>query len=222
MASHPRDGSADPDLLIRAIGEVPLAFVDVETTGFSPNRGDRVCEIAIVRRVGVRVEARFTSLINPERPLDPRAAGVNGITPEMVRIAPCFREVVADVARLLDGAAFVAHNAGFDRGFVRAELDRAGHGLTTITTVDTLALARVHLAGLDHRLGSLARSLQLTAGQHRARGDVDAMCGLFDHLVARLVGWSTPLHVFVGGQRSSSRTDGRTPYGSRSRWSRRR
>jgi DNA polymerase III subunit epsilon len=211
MTLSARADSADPRLLARPIGETPLAFVDVETTGFSPQRGDRVCEIAIVRRVGARVETQFTSLINPECSIGPRAASVNGITAHMVNQAPCFRDVAAEVARLLDGAAFVAHNAGFDHGFVGAELARVGRALTTTATIDTLALARVHLDVPGHSLGILAQVLGLASGQHRALGDVGAMCGVFDHLVMRLGGWSTPLQAFVGHHTAPS------PWGFRRR-----
>jgi DNA polymerase-3 subunit epsilon len=192
------DSVGESGHLARPIGGVPLAFVDVETTGFSARNGDRVCEIAIVRRVGERVEERLASLVNPECRLRPRAAAVNGITREMIRDAPCFRDVAAEVARLLDGAAFVAHNAGFDRGFLHAEFARVGRIMPPTPTIDTLALARAHLVGVDHSLGSLASLLSLAPGGHRAGADVEVLCRVFDHLVRQLGGWSTPLGRFVG------------------------
>ena len=82
---------ADPALHSRKITEVPLTFVDVETTGLSPRDGDRVCEIALIRREpGVR-ERIFSSLIDPKRAISPGAYRVNRITAKMLKGAPMFR-----------------------------------------------------------------------------------------------------------------------------------
>ena len=67
---------------------VPLAFVDVETTGLSPRYGDRVCEIAVLRMVGDEAADAMQQLVDPQRPISSGAQAVNGITPDMLHGAP--------------------------------------------------------------------------------------------------------------------------------------
>ncbi len=110
------------------IEDVPLAVVDVETTGLKPLAGHRVCEIAVLR-VDPGAEPRlFVSLVNPGRPIGPGARAVNGIANREVADAPSFDSLIPRINAGLDGAVLVAHNAPFDLGFLRAEYRRAGGG----------------------------------------------------------------------------------------------
>ena len=63
---------------------ISFAIVDIETTGLSPLRGDRICEIAVLKVRNGRKTAQFQSLVNPERPISGGASAVNGITDDMV------------------------------------------------------------------------------------------------------------------------------------------
>jgi DNA polymerase-3 subunit epsilon len=94
-----------------------LAFVDLETTGTHAG-GDRITEIGIVRvdagGCGTPRVTEWSSLVNPEVPIPAPIQVLTGITDAMVGEAPRFRHVAADVARLLEGCIFVAHNARFD------------------------------------------------------------------------------------------------------------
>ncbi len=138
---------------------VPYAVIDVETTGFSPDAGHRVVEVAIVRvRPSGRIEAEVATLVNPERHVG--ATSVHGIRSCDVADAPRFCEVIGDVAQLMTGAVLVAHNATFDLSFLRAEFRRAGLHLPPWPTLCTLRLAsmlipapRLDLAGCCEALG---------------------------------------------------------------------
>ncbi|MGH6612211.1 MAG: 3'-5' exonuclease, partial [Burkholderiaceae bacterium] len=105
-----------------------LAFVDVETTGSSPQR-ERVTEVGVVRvdfdGDQMRVD-EWATLVNPGVPIPAEIQWLTGITNEMVRRAPPFEEVAQALFDRLEGAIFVAHNARFDYGFLRAEFTRAG------------------------------------------------------------------------------------------------
>ncbi|MEK7657362.1 MAG: 3'-5' exonuclease, partial [Elusimicrobiota bacterium] len=68
----------------QAISETSFAFLDTETTGLSPARGDRVCEIAVLKTRGGAVIESFQSLINPQRPIDLGAQAIHGISDAMV------------------------------------------------------------------------------------------------------------------------------------------
>lgn len=157
----------------------PFAFLDVETTGLKPERGHRICEIAIVRTVG-RVETRrFSSLVNPGRRIGAGAQAVNGITDSMVADAPRFHELLEEVLPMLDGAVVVAHNAPFDLGFVNHELRLAWQAPLRNPVVDTLTIARRAYRFPSNSLEALTHRLGLPhPQQHRALGDVLAVQNL--------------------------------------------
>ena len=124
------------------IDQVTLAFCDVETTGLSPSRGDRVCEVAVLRCRGLEVEGSFAHLVNPRRPSSSGAYAVHHIAETELLQAPPFIEVAPQLLRLLEGAVFVGHNAPFDLDFITAELRRVGMPVPQLLALDTLLLAR--------------------------------------------------------------------------------
>lgn len=96
------------------VDQVPLNFVDVETTGLDPYRGDRICEVALVQCCGDHELTHFATLVNPGRDISPAAAAVNGITSDMVSGAPAFASITNQVVAMLRTGVVVAHNAPFD------------------------------------------------------------------------------------------------------------
>jgi DNA polymerase-3 subunit epsilon len=169
------------------LSSIPLAFLDFETTGLSPRRGDRVCEVALQRVVGDTVEITFAALIDPERPLSERSFAVNRITPELLAGAPTFSQVAGAVRAALAGTAIVAHNAPFDLEFLHAELALAGQPPLIVPTIDTLAIARrLFPKRPSHSLAALATALGSPPPSHRAMDDVLALRVVFDDLAAQL------------------------------------
>jgi DNA polymerase III subunit epsilon len=178
-------GAAGVDAPIRSLEYV---IVDVETTGGSFARGDRITDIAAVRLHGDgTVVDEFRSLVNPGRPIPSFITALTSITWEMVRDAPRFADVAPDVARVLRGAVFVAHNAPFDWRFVGAELDRAGVPLTG-HTLCTVRMARKLVPELRSRsLDSLSWFFDIpNTARHRAYGDAVATAEVFRRLMSRL------------------------------------
>ena len=172
------------DAPIRALEYV---VVDVETTGGSFTSGHRITEIAAVRLRGDGTRtAEFRSLINPERPILPFVTALTRISWDMVKDAPRFVDVAPDIARILDGAVFVAHNAGFDWRFVRAELQRAG---TTVTgnTLCTVRLAKHVVPEIRRRsLDALSYFFDIhNEARHRAYGDARATAEVLRRLLDR-------------------------------------
>src|ERR1043165_6758432 len=152
--------------------EQTFAVVDVETTGLSARMGDRICELAVVVARGGHIVDQLQTLINPQKPISRGASAVNGITDVMVRKAPTFRNVAADLLHALDGAVLVAHNANFDMAFLSSELRAVGFDPPGNPVVDTLALARRCYSFPSNKLGDIARSLGIkTQGLHRALAD---------------------------------------------------
>jgi DNA polymerase III epsilon subunit family exonuclease len=118
---------------LRAARTGRYAVVDVETTGFSPT-GDGVVEVACVLVQDGRVERRWSSLVNPLRPIPWRATDVHGITDDDVAQAPTLAELEGELVALCAGATVVAHNASFDLSFLTV--------LQSHPVLCTLALAR--------------------------------------------------------------------------------
>lgn len=159
-----------------ALRDLSYAVVDVETTGGGPHRGHRITEIAVVHVDEGEVSGEYSTLINPGRTIPPVVRSITGISPGMVEGAPYFEHVADQVAELLDGRLFVAHNARFDRGFVRAELIEARGEAPAFESLCTVRMARGLLPRLRRRnLDALARHYGIPIqGRHRAGGDAMA------------------------------------------------
>ena len=147
--------------------------VDVETTGTSPERGHRVTEIAAVRVENGEIRDVFQTLVNPERPIPPFIMALTGISWEMVRDAPRFRDVCDELLARMEGTIFVAHNASFDWKFVAAEVERATSRRLDGRRLCTVRLARAVLPQLRRKsLDWVADHYGVQIeGRHRAGGD---------------------------------------------------
>lgn len=165
-----------------------LAFVDVETTGGSPARA-RVTEVGVVRvdfeGEDVRVD-EWSTLVNPGMPIPTEIQWLTGITHEMVRAAPPFAEIAQLVFDRLEGAIFVAHNARFDYGFLRAEFHRAGLSFNA-RTLCTVRLSRyLYPDRSPHTLDAIIARFNLDGEpRHRALGDARVLWRLLQRLSDR-------------------------------------
>src|SRR5688500_10268658 len=99
-----------------AVRQGPLAFVDIETTGGSARFG-RVLEVGVVRVENNRITTTYKTLINPGERIPSQITRLTGITDADVADAPTFGAIADELAEVLDGAVFVAHNVHFDYGF---------------------------------------------------------------------------------------------------------
>lgn len=101
------------------LDEVLFTFIDIETTGFSPKYGDKICEIALLKVRRDQVYDSYQTLVNPGRKISAGAMAVNGITNEMVKNAPFFCEIADKVIRIIGDSVGIAHNARFDLSFLQ-------------------------------------------------------------------------------------------------------
>jgi len=181
-------GLAPPDWSDTELSEATFCVVDLETTGGSPGRS-KVTEIGAVRVRGLRIEERFSSLVDPGRPIPPVVTDLTGIDDRLVRGHP-------DIARALPGFVefagqdvLVAHNAPFDLRFLNYERRRLTGRYFTQPWLDTLVLARRLLAGRAgrHDLGTLAEWAQTTVRpNHRALPDAEATAEVLVVLIGML------------------------------------
>lgn len=163
------------------LDEVDYLVVDVETTGLSAERGDRVCEMGAVRLRGGAIVETYGTLINPEQPVSAGAFAVNGISPAMLEGAPFFSDVAAKIEDLMEKSIIVAYNAPFDLSFLRSEFRLAGRDGFSNQVVDALSLARQILPGLQsYRQENVARIAGVSFPvRHRALEDATVTAQLF-------------------------------------------
>jgi DNA polymerase-3 subunit epsilon len=132
--------------------------LDTETTGLDPAQGHRLVELGCVELLNrIPTGATFHVYLNPEREVPAEAAAIHGLTTEFLKDKPLFADIVNDfLAFIGEEAPLVIHNAGFDHGFLNAELKRVERVLIARERlIDTLMLARrKHPAG-PNRLDDL-------------------------------------------------------------------
>src|SRR4051794_29035757 len=130
---------------------------DTETTGLNPAGGDRMVEIGCVE-IFNRVETgrHFHAYFNPDRDMPFEAEAVHGLTNLFLSDKPRFAERAEELLEFMEDSPLVAHNAGFDFGFLNCELERCGRGSVGMhRMVDTLTLARSRHPGAKHSLDAL-------------------------------------------------------------------
>ena len=168
-------------------GRVYVAL-DLETTGLDAGR-DAIIEVGAVRIEDGRIGDRFSTLINPRRPISLFIQQITGIRNEDVAAAPLLEDVIPELLGFVgaDVRAVIAHNASFDLGFLRA----AGVNFHR-PALDTFELAPILLPGMgSYALGELCRTLDIRLDDaHRALADAEATARLFLVLLDRLEGLS--------------------------------
>jgi DNA polymerase-3 subunit epsilon len=159
--------------------------VDLETTGGQAAR-DRVIEAGVVLLEDGRVVEEWSTLVNPGVRIPYAIQEFTGISEAMVADAPPFAEIAAALAARLDGRLFVAHNARFDYGFLRAEFRRLGRRFRA-PVLCTVRLSRALTPGeRGHNLDAvMARWGIECAARHRALGDARVLAELLQRARAR-------------------------------------
>ncbi len=168
--------------------EVTFVVLDLETTGGAPDGGG-ITEIGAVKVRGGEELGHFATLVNPGTPIPPFITVLTGITQAMLIPAPSIEMALPALLEFLGGAVFVAHNAPYDAGFLRAACTRHGYRWPAPTVLDTAALARRLLIDevANHRLGTLAAHFHTaTRPTHRAFDDARATVEVLHALIGRL------------------------------------
>ena len=149
-------------------------FLDTETTGLSPESGDRIVEIGCIEMVNRRLTGeRRHFYLNPERKGSEEATKVHGLTDAFLADKPFFAGVVDDLMGWLQGAEVIIHNAGFDVGFLNAELKRlrrAPFHTVAAKVTDTLAMAREAFPGKANSLDALCKRLEVDNSERTLHG----------------------------------------------------
>ncbi len=160
-----------------------MVALDIETTGLDPQR-DAILEIGMVHFSGRRIEAEYSQLINPGRPIPALITQLTGITNEMVRNAPPIKAVLQEVSDFAGNAPIVGHNVQFDLSFMRKQ-----NVLRTNASVDTYELAAIALpSNSRYNLGTLGQTLGiLIPNSHRALDDARLAHAVLQSLYQKLL-----------------------------------
>lgn len=154
-----------------------IAVIDFETTGHSPQGGGRATEIGVVLLRDGEIVGQYQSLMNTGAWIPPMIERLTGISNEMLEDAPDAARVMREVAEFTAGCGFVAHNAGFDRGFWLHELNRAEAAPRIAPEFAcTVKLARrLYPESPNCKLGTLAKFHGLPDNGRAHRALADAM-----------------------------------------------
>lgn len=157
------------------MGNFTAIILDFETTGLSPNYGDRTIEVGAVRVSDNRIVDRFQSLMNPGQRISGFIESYTGITNTMLSTAPPIREVMGKLAAFIATHPLVAHNASFDSRFLDAELERINHKRQNDCVCSMLAARRLYPEAPNHKLETLVRlkNLKTDGTFHRALADAE-------------------------------------------------
>jgi len=162
--------------------------LDVETSGLSPARGDRVIEIGAVALQGGRIVAEFSTLIEVDCSIHWAAERVHGINRRMLRGQPAPPQAWPAFLSFADDAPLIAHNASFDAGFLRAELERLGLALRNPVRCSLQASRHRFPRLANHRLETVARhvlgEIPADCRLHRALGDARLLARVWTAMAA--------------------------------------
>ncbi|WP_428431896.1 3'-5' exonuclease [Photobacterium chitinilyticum] len=158
-----------------------VIVLDFETTGLSPNMGDRAIEIGAVKIDNGIVVDRFQQLMNPGFRVSSFIAGYTGITNQMLQNAPACDEVMDQFADFIAGYNLVAHNASFDQRFLDAELENIGRDYQGQFACSMLIARRLYQQAPNHKLGSLVKYKDIDNDGvfHRALADSEMTANLW-------------------------------------------
>ena len=176
------------DPLARPLRETTFVVVDLETTGGPPD-GCGITEVGAVKICGGAELAEFATLVNPGQPVPPFITVLTGITEAMLLPAPPLAEVLPAFLEFARDSVWVAHNAPYDIGFLRAACGRYGYPWPAPRVLDTAALARRALTRdevPDRRLATLAGHFHTRTPTHRALHDARATVDVLHALFGRL------------------------------------
>jgi DNA polymerase III subunit epsilon len=172
----PALASLAPDVI--AAFDAELACVDLETTG--GNAGyHRIIEVGIIQVDRDGTTREWSTLVNPGRSIPAQISAFTGIDDEMVRNAPSFAELAPEILGRLKGRLFVAHNARFDYGFLRAEFRRIDVNWSARALCTVRLSRRMHPEHRAHNLDALIERHRLNCqNRHRALADAHAVLEL--------------------------------------------
>lgn len=162
-------------------------IIDFETSGLSPNNGDRIIEVGAVAIEEDQIVERFQSLVNPGFRVNSFIQDYTGISNKMLDSAPTARTVVPQLVDFIADHPLVAHNASFDKRFLDAELAQFGYTRKQEMICSMLISRRINQNLSKHSLEYLVGVLNIPSGDHhRALADAEMTAHLYIKMIEDL------------------------------------
>lgn len=158
-----------------------IVVLDFETTGLSPDQGDRAIEIGAVKLEKGIITDRFQALMNPGRRINSFIENYTGISNRMLAVAAPCAKVMTDFADFIGDSNLLAHNASFDSRFLNAEFARLGRQVLGEFTCSLLVSRRIYQEAPNHKLGTLIdyKNIAADGSFHRALFDAEMTAELW-------------------------------------------
>ena len=187
--------------------------LDTETTGLSPDNGDRIVEIGCVELINhVPTNNTYQVYLNPEKDMDPGAEKVHGLTNEFLLDKPKFIEIADSFLDFIGDSNLIAHNADFDINFLNSELVRAKKDkINNDRVVDTLKIARSKFPGARNSLDALCKRFFVDNSNRSLHGallDSEILAEVYLELVG---GKEPDLELSTNTIKKDNKSQNRTP-----------
>ena len=164
--------------------------LDTETTGLSPESGDRIVEIACLElKNHVSTENYYQVYINPEREMSAGSIHITGITTEFLMDKPLFKEVAKDFLEFIQDSTLIIHNAKFDVNFLNHELNvlhNFNYAIEMERCIDTLEIARQKYPGSPNNLDALCKRFDIDKSKRTKHGaliDCELLAAVYLELI---------------------------------------
>lgn len=154
-------------------GKREIVF-DTETTGFDAKGLDKITEIGCIEIIDfIPTGESYHAYLDPQRDVPEKVTEITGLTREFLTGKPLFKDVAQDFLDFVGDSPLVAHNADFDRGFVNAELERAGFDpIPKKRFIDTLRIARSMFPGSPASLDALCKRFNISLTSRNKHGAI--------------------------------------------------
>ena len=160
-----------------------FAILDVETTGGKFNE-EKITEISILVYDGTKIIDKFETLINPDKDIQPFVQRLTGITNELVKDSPKFKDVSENIFEITKDKIIVAHNVDFDYRIIKNEFQKINikYQRDSLCTVDLSKLIFPDLK--SYKLTNILSNFGIVnENPHRANSDALGALKLFKILV---------------------------------------
>ena len=166
-----------------ALHHLDYIIFDFETTGLDPNQGDEIIEIGAIKLRGSEVTGEiYQTLVHIHKPIPRQASSIHGITDKELENQPPIEEVFPQFLKFIGKKTLIAHNAAFDLGFIKKNLERFPNLSFTNSCIDTLQISK-HFFSYEkgHSLAAIAKRLSISSDEksHRSLADCKLTSKIF-------------------------------------------
>ena len=209
------EGYLVDDIVVDPVFPDTYCVFDIETTGFSAEKQDKITEIAICKVKGGEIIDEYTTFINPERNIPQNVQELTHITDEMVKDSPTIEEALPEILDFIEGSTLVAHNADFDISFLNYFITKEGYAdRFNNLIIDTLMIAReIYYYLPNKKLGTIVEDLGIELeGAHRAINDTRATAKMFIRMAEDLKKKGLDINNYAHSEKSISDIIGEKAY----------